>query len=296
VKDTKLLREGIGVLRQNDKDIERLLPNPEEIISLLARYIQEIELFNEAYSLVGVKDTDELVIKHILDSLAPLGIIFRLMKTCAADGPAANSPADGPADNPAANSPADGPAANSQETCAAVRPQIADAGSGAGLPGIPLAIALSNMDFTLIERMGRRAGFLWNTKAILGLSNIAVEEGELEKTAQGRFHLVTFRAFKPLEPKLLKALFRACAEGGVIAAYKGRREKIEEEMAPLAKPAATPAPLAKPAATPAPLVKPASPATPTATPAPQGGYEAIPYSVPFLDEERHIVVIKKYEI
>jgi len=233
VKDIKLLREGIGALRQNDKDIERLIaPRAEEVISLLTRYIHEIELFNEAYGLVGVKDTDELVIKHILDSLAPLGIISRL-----------------------------------PETCKAQKLQIADAGSGAGLPGIPLAIALPNIDFTLIERMGRRAGFLFNTKAILGISNIAVEEGELEKTASCRFNLVTFRAFKPLEPKLLKTLFKACKEGGVIAAYKGRREKIEQEMTTLIRPAMQ-----------------------------GGGWEAISYTVPFLDEERHIVVIKKPEI
>jgi len=225
VNDTKLLQEGIDALRRNDKDIERIIaPRAEEVISLLARYINEIELFNEAYGLVGAADAQELVIKHILDSLAPLGIISRLLN----------------------------------ETGAAEKPQIADAGSGAGLPGIPLAIAMPNFDFTLIERMGRRAGFLLNTKAILGLSNITVEEGELEKTAQGRFHLVTFRAFKPLDSKLLKTLFKACAEGGIIAAYKGRREKIEQEMLTLGH-----------------------------------EWEAIPYTVPFLAEERHIVVIKK---
>ena len=248
MKEIKLLQEGIAALRQKDNDIERLIaPRAEEVISLLTRYIHEIELFNEAYGLVGVKDTDELVIKHILDSMAPLGIISRLL-----------------------------------ETCKAQKPQIADAGSGAGLPGIPLAIALSTFDFTLIERMGRRAGFLMNTKAILGVSNIAVEEGELEKTAPGRFSLVTSRAFKPLEPKLLKTLYKACAEGGFIAAYKGRREKIEQEMATLVKPVTLPTAPAKPVT----LVKPVH----------LGGWEAIPYSVPFLDEERHIVVIKKSEI
>jgi len=251
VNDTKLLTEGIDALRQNDKDIERIIaPRAAEIVSLLIRYINEIELFNEAYGLVGAADADELVIKHILDSLAPLGIISRLLaETCLA------------------------------ETGAVEKPQIADAGSGAGLPGIPLAIAMPNFDFTLIERMGRRAGFLWNTKARLSLSNIAVEEGELEKTAPGRFQLVTFRAFKPLDSKLLKTLFKACVEGGVIAAYKARREKIEQEMAPLANPA----PLAKPA--------------PLANPAPRDcAWEALPYTVPFLAEERHIVVIKKPKI
>jgi 16S rRNA (guanine527-N7)-methyltransferase len=166
---------------------------------------------------VGTSDTNELVIKHILDSLAPLGIISGF------------SPS-----------------------------QIADAGSGAGLPGIPLAIALQECNFTLIERMGRRAGFLLNTKAALALSNVDIEEKELEKTAPGIFNLVTFRAFKPLDSKLLKTLFKICAPAGIIAAYKGKRDKIEAEMAPLCI-----------------------------------EHEIIPYSVPFLNEERHLLVIKK---
>ena len=231
----KLLQEGIAALCQNDKDIERLIaPRAEEVISRLTSYINEIELFNEAYGLVGAANTEELVIKHILDSLAPLGIISRLLTVnCLA------------------------------VNCKAQKPQIADAGSGAGLPGIPLAIALPGLDFTLIERMGRRAGFLWNTKASLNISNITVEETDLEKTAPERFHLVTFRAFKPLEPKLLKTLFKVCVKGGVIAAYKGKREKIEQEMAPLAKHALL-----------------------------DCDWEALPYKVPFLDEERHLLVIK----
>ena len=209
-----------------DAEIERLItPRCEEIITLLNRYINEIELFNPAYGLVGTNDRKELVVKHILDSLAPLGIISRLLA----------------------------------ETGAKNTPQIADAGSGAGLPGIPLAIAMPNCDFTLIERMGRRAGFLCGAKAVLALSNITVEEGELEKTAGG-FALVTFRAFKPLEPKLLKTIFNVCSGGGIIAAYKGRREKTEAELQALKGIC--------------------------------GQWEIVPYTVPFLDEERHILVLR----
>ena len=226
-----ILLKGIKALCKSDGEIKRLIaPRSEEIISILEKYINEIKFFNPAYGLVGTNDQNELIIKHILDSLAPLGIIFRLLA----------------------------------ETETAERPQIADAGSGAGLPGIPLAIALPACDFTLIERMGRRTNFLWNTKAALGISNIIIEENELEQTEGGRFSLVTFRAFNPLEPKLLKTLFSACAPGGVIAAYKGRREKIEEEMAPLGDRC--------------------------------GKWEALPCPVPFLEEERHLLVIRTAEI
>jgi 16S rRNA (guanine527-N7)-methyltransferase len=225
VKTDDLLAQGVEALMK-DAEIERLVsPRYDEIISLLIRYIKEIELFNPAYGLVGTKDSEELVVRHILDSLAPLGIISRLLN----------------------------------EVCAEGTPQIADAGSGAGLPGIPLAIAMPKWEFTLIERMGRRAGFLCGAKAVLNLSNITVEEGELEKTS-GTFALVTFRAFKPLEPKLLKSLFRACAAGGVIAAYRGRRGKTEAEL--------------------------------RAVKNFYGKGEIIPCAVPFLDEERHLLIIR----
>jgi len=225
---TALLEKGIDTLARKDKDIKRLIaPRKAEIVSLLDRYLKELKFFNPAYGLVGTNDTDELIIKHLLDSLAPLGIISRLLAEI------------GGGTNP---------------------PQIADAGSGAGLPGIPLSIAMPDCGFTLIERMGRRTGFLWNTKAVLELSNITVEESELENTSGGRFALVTFRAFKPLEPKLLAALFNACSAGGIIAAYKGKREKIRQEMEPLETLC--------------------------------GKWEAIPCSVPFLDEERNLLVIR----
>jgi len=223
--ENNLLLKGIELLCKSDEDVNRLIaPNSEKIITLLHRYINEVELFNPAYGLVGAENTDELTIKHILDSLAPAGIISKLAAA---------------AENSAS-------------------PQIADIGSGAGLPGIPLAITQPGCSFTLIERMSRRAGFLHNTKAILGLDNTAIEETQLEKSTPGRFDLITFRAFKPLEPKLLKALFKTCTEKGIIAAYKGKKEKIEEEMNPL-----------------------------------RVNWEAIPYKVPLLDEERHLLVIRK---
>ena len=208
--------------------------------ALLSRYIEEIELFNPAYGLVKVKDRGELIVKHILDSLGPVSLIRRLLS----EKPSAEEMAAGW--------------------------QIADAGSGAGLPGIPLAICISDAEFTLIERMGRRAGFLRDAVAVLGLSNIRVEEAELEtlaRTGEKRFDVVVTRAFKPLDDALTGKLFALAKQGGVIAAYKGRRQVIEEEMSRLLEF--------------------------------QGKasgeilWECIPVDVPFLDEERHLVLLRQ---
>jgi len=228
VPDTfALLSEGLLQLCRNDPGADHLItPRCETILSLLVRYITEIELYNPSLSLVGTNDRQNLIIRHILDSLAPLGSISRL--------------------------------------AAGELPRIADVGSGAGLPGIPLAIAMPHAEFTLIERKGRRANFLRNTLITLELVNGVVEEAEMEKTEKGRFSLVTFRAFKPLEPKMYKKIFRLCGEGGCLAAYKGRREKSEAEMAALEK----------------------------ALPGLAGRWELIPCTVPFLDEQRHLLVIR----
>jgi len=211
----------------------------ENTASLLERYIDEIELFNPAYGLVKVRDRREIIVKHILDSLAPLHLIHRLLETkpCTAD----------------------------------TRRRIADVGSGAGLPGIPLAVCMPDAEFTLIERMGRRTGFLRDVLAVLSLANVMVEETEMEKAGAGRFDLVVFRAFRPLVPAILNGLLRLLAPDGIIAAYKGRRQTVEEEITSLIK---TPGKTAGLFTGPEHL-----------------SWEIIPLEVPFLDEERHLLLI-----
>jgi 16S rRNA (guanine527-N7)-methyltransferase len=233
--DFTLLSDGLLQLCRGDTFIDGLItPRRDEIFSLLSRYIAEIETHNPALSLVGTNDRQELIIRHILDSLAPLGIISRKIGLT-----------------------------HAQKSSIARQLSIADVGSGAGLPGIPLAIALPSAEITLIERKGRRAGFLRDVQAALNLSSVSVEEAEMEKAKPGRFDLVTFRAFRPLEPKIYRKLFRLCGEGGCLAAYKGRREKIQAEMSALEG----------------------------AVPHIAGHWECLPCPVPFLDEERHLVVI-----
>jgi len=223
----QLLTDGLSLLCKNDPRVDRLVSSRfDEIIFLLEKFIAEIELHNPALSLVGTDDRQELIVRHILDSLAPLGIISGIVAERSL-------------------------------------PCIADVGSGAGLPGIPLAVALPQAQCTLIERKGRRAGFLRDTVNVLGFRNVAVEEEEMEKVKPARFDLVTFRAFRPLEPKIVKKLFRLCREKGVLAAYKGRREKIEAEMAALEQ----------------------------VLPDMKGRWELFPCPVPLLDEQRHLILL-----
>jgi len=105
---------------------------------------------------------------------------------------------------------------------------LCDVGSGAGLPGIPLAIFFPHASVSLIERSARRCGFLRNVVALLQLSHVEVREEEL-RNVNSTFDAVTLRAFSPLVSSA-KELLRVLAPEGRLFAYKGRRDSAEEEV------------------------------------------------------------------
>ena len=108
----------------------------------------------------------------------------------------------------------------------AVLPHIAgrtilDVGSGAGLPGVPLAVALPQAQVTLLDSSHKKAAFLKQVVIELGLQNATVicERVESWRPRQS-FELVISRAFSDLTEYLLLA-GRLCESGGAIAALKG---------------------------------------------------------------------------
>ena len=108
------------------------------------------------------------------------------------------------------------------------RAQVVDVGSGAGFPGIPLAVFLADSRFTLLEPSAKKAAFLRNVAILAHLDNVEVEEARLEDVKR-RFDLVVFRAFTPLHREI-DALRRILNHNGVIIAYKGKRARILEEI------------------------------------------------------------------
>ena len=222
-KNTELLQAGLTALHIEDRQ--------ERLIDMLTRYIRELETFNAAFNLIKVQNTQELVIKHILDSLAPWEVLAQWIDSHQIEGAYT----------------------------------IADIGSGAGLPGIPLAclflLKKPNIEFTLIERMHKRCAVLENIQAILGLTNTAVLETEAEKAPTDYFDIAVFRAFRPLDRTMLATLQKRICSAGILAAYKGKLAAIEEEMQTLG------------------TYKPA--------------YQVIPIQTPFYDAERNLVIISK---
>ena len=104
--------------------------------------------------------------------------------------------------------------------------KVADIGSGAGLPGIPMAIAQPEATFTLIEPMERRSNWLIEQVEALGLTNVRVLRARAEEVGEA-FDIVTARAVSAL-PKLLRMTVPLTRHGGEIIALKG--SKAQEEI------------------------------------------------------------------
>jgi 16S rRNA (guanine527-N7)-methyltransferase len=109
--------------------------------------------------------------------------------------------------------------------------RVADVGSGAGLPGIPLALARPRVSVTLIEPLLRRADFLSEVTELLGLEAVVIrgraEEPSVRRQA-GEIDAVTSRAVASLD-KLTRWCLPLLRPGGRMLAMKGERAAVEVE-------------------------------------------------------------------
>jgi 16S rRNA (guanine527-N7)-methyltransferase len=138
---------------------------------------------------------------------------------------------------------------------------LLDVGSGAGLPGIPLALARPQCSVTLLEANHKKATFLKQAAIELELANVEIVNERVESwEAARRYDIVISRAFSDLG-EFVGLAGRHCAEGGVLAAMKGVHPY--EELAQL--------------------------------PASYQASAVIPLTVPGLDAERHLVLVRRVE-
>lgn len=109
---------------------------------------------------------------------------------------------------------------------------IADLGSGAGLPGLPLAAALGGAEVRLVESVSRKAAFIGDAATAAGLANVRVVALRAEEWEAGRGGnaLVTARALAPMAV-ICEYAAPLLELGGALVAWKGARDGREETRA-----------------------------------------------------------------
>jgi 16S rRNA (guanine527-N7)-methyltransferase len=171
-------------------------------VDRLGRYLAHLLEANKAFNLTAITDPEEAWTRHILDSLALLPVIGAI--------------------EPASEG-------------APIR--VIDVGSGGGLPGIPLAITMPHVEFSLVDATGKKARFLEATARDLALENVTVLQDRAERLGQLGAHRAAYdvamaRAVGNLAT-LAELLVPLTREGGVSLAIKGA--KADEELAAAAE-------------------------------------------------------------
>jgi 16S rRNA (guanine527-N7)-methyltransferase len=150
---------------------------PENVRQKLLDYLALLEKWNKVHNLTAVRDPEEMVTLHLLDSLSVLPYIKAK--------------------------------------------RLLDVGSGAGLPGIPLAICLPDLQVTVMDSSHKKASFMRQAKAELDIQNLEVVCGRVEKyRPEQLFDIVISRAFSDLA-EFVALTRHLCAPGAQWLAMKG---------------------------------------------------------------------------
>lgn len=190
-----------------------LIVDEQKIQQLLA-FINLIEKWNKAYNLTAIKNKQDMVSLHILDSLTVLPYLQGR--------------------------------------------RIIDIGTGAGLPGIPLAICLPELSFTLLDSNAKKTRFVQQATLELKLANVFVSHSRVEDyQPKQKFSTVLTRAFAGLSDIIAMTRHLLDDDGKLIAM---KAKCLDEELAKV-----------------------------------NSNKEIIPVKIPGVDVERNLVCIKFHE-
>ena len=158
----------------------------------LLGYLALIQKWNKVYNLTAVRDPQEMLTHHLLDSLTAVTPLVRHTQ--------------------------------GQPT------KVLDVGSGGGLPGIVLAICRPELDVSCVDTVGKKAAFIQQVAAILKLPNLHGIHARVE-TLSGPFDVICCRAFASL-PDFVSWSRDALAQQGVWMAMKGKHPQAEIDGLP----------------------------------------------------------------
>lgn len=166
----------LEILLQGLADLQLALS--EQQIEALLRFVSLIEKWNKAYNLTAVRDPEQMMRLHILDSLTVLPHVKA--------------------------------------------PRVADIGTGAGLPGIPLAICMPDCYFTLVDSNSKKTRFVQQAVLELGLQNVEVLHSRVEQwQPQSLCSTVISRAFANMDD-IMQLTSHLLADDGLLLAMKGQ--------------------------------------------------------------------------
>ena len=170
----------------------------EAQITQLLEFLSLLQKWNKVYNLTAVRDPQEMLTHHLLDSLAAVGPLRRHV------------------------------AAQAGEGGGAVR--LLDVGSGGGLPGVVFAICCPDVDVSCVDTVGKKAAFIQQAAVALKLRNLHGVHARVE-TLTTPFDLISCRAFASLPDFVTWSRSALAASHGVWLAMKGKHP--EDEIAAL---------------------------------------------------------------
>jgi len=166
----------------------------------LMEFMAQLQKWNKVYNLTAVRDPQEMLTHHLLDSLAAVAPLRRHVAGLAGQGVAA-SPV-----------------------------RLLDVGSGGGLPGVVFAICCPDVDVSCVDTVGKKAAFIQQVAAVLRLRNLHGLHARVE-TLTAPYDIVSCRAFASLPDFVNWSRSALAAPYGVWLAMKGKRP--EDEIAAL---------------------------------------------------------------
>lgn len=164
----------------------------DEQSACLALYIEQLQRWNQTYNLTALRLPEQMLVQHIFDSLVVVGPIDKTLY---------------------------------KNTV--LKPQVMDVGSGAGLPGVVLAIMRPNWQILCVDAVQKKMAFVQQMCGTLKLANLRAKHARIEKLDPVQADIVISRAFASLADFAALAGPHVASEGWLLA-MKGQQPEQEQ--------------------------------------------------------------------